>query len=104
MVVVVDAEGEIEVREREDLARLMILDQSAGKADIGRALARASLGGARAGEDHFWLSERGLLKLASPPGAGLEWLSRWTSMVSYGTSHGWTSDDGDSIKVHVVRG
>ena len=104
MVIVVDAAGGVEIREREDLTRLLILDKSAGEADLGSALARASLGGAPAGENHFWLSENGLLENAISPGADLGWLSRWTSMIAYATSHGWTSDDGSAIKVHVVRG
>lgn len=52
------------------------------------------------GDDHVFVDQALLIKLAGPLADDPEWRRSFDGMIAYASSHGWVADDG-AVRVHV---
>lgn len=71
-------------------------------ADLAAALSGAGLaaGVDRSGELDLVVSALRALAESGPVGPG--WAQRWEAMLAYAQAKGWLSDDGTTVRAHVV--
>ena len=52
------------------------------------------------GDDHVFVDQALLIRLAGPLADDPEWCQSFDGMIAYASSHGWVADDG-AVRVHV---
>ncbi|WP_157555727.1 hypothetical protein [Microbacterium hominis] len=102
MIVTVRPDGDVQLEEPADTARLEIHAPVGGA--VSAAQAGAGLGGERVGALHHWLDIARLRALAEEQVAEDDWAPRWDDMIAFAARHGWTSADGASVMAHTVVG
>jgi len=75
----------------------IVVAGDANAANVPDAL--ASLGRLE-GDDHVFVDQALLIKLAGPLGDDPEWQESFKGMIAYAASHGWVAEDG-AVRVHV---
>lgn len=80
-------------------------DVVADPADVPESIVAEALGdlGARAGDDHVWVSAAGVRVLAGDA-VDAEWEAGYQAMLGYASAKGWLNDDATMIRAHIDRG
>ncbi len=94
------AGGEVRaaVEDAANLRQLRAEFRGVDDAAAGAALAAAGLG--TVDGDHAWL-DVAALRAAGDGSPG--WLAGFDAMLGYATGQGWTSQDGTTVRAHIVR-
>jgi hypothetical protein len=100
MIVVVDRHG-IRVEQPDDFGHLHISTQLDDEA-LGGVLKRHAFGDTFAGGSAV-LDVESMREMARATATSTDWDEGWLSMVGYATDHGWITEDGRGVQVHVER-
>jgi hypothetical protein len=95
-----DERPEVRVVDTDDLTRLHLALGQVTDEEADQVLRDAGLG--RLQDDGTGLLDTAALRAAAEPGADVaDWAQRWDRMVEDARNHGWVSDDGATLRVHV---
>ncbi|MCF6508423.1 hypothetical protein E9549_13540 [Blastococcus sp. MG754426] len=95
-----DERPEARVVDVEDLGRLHLALGVVTDEEAGEALERSGLGRLRDAETAF-LDVAALRAAAEPRATAGDWNTRWDGMIAGARAHGWLSEDGAQLQVHV---
>ncbi len=94
-----DEVPEVRVVDVDDLARLHLALGAVTDEEAETALREAGLG--RLEGETGWLDVAALRAAGERETGDTEWSGRFDGMVEHAREHGWLSDDGASLQVHV---
>jgi hypothetical protein len=95
-----DERPEVRVVDVDDLARLHLALGAVTNEEADEALRTAGLG-ELTDEDTGWLDVAALRSAAEREAGGGDWPQRFDGMLGKAREHGWVSDDGARVRVHV---